>query len=303
MEKNSTGILLESGTNELEIIEFRIGTGLYGINVAKVREIVNPTRVVSLPRSHPHVEGIINNRGQILSLVNLPVVLGEPDNNNPGQERFIITQFNTMFSAFRVHEVTRIHRFSWKLIEKPTDLMQGHEGIATGIVKLNDRLIVLLDFEKIVLDINSEISIHAHNIKDLGERRVSSEPVVIAEDSPTLRQLLVDVLKEAGYQNLRILNDGQEAWNYLENLANELGDQFSKEVRLVITDIEMPQMDGHHLTKRIKEHPRLRQLPVVIFSSLISEDIMHKGRAVGADAQVSKPEIDKLVGIVDKLIG
>src|SRR5699024_6065743 len=116
------------------------------------------------------------------------------------------------------------------------------------------------------------------------------------------RQLLNDTLTEAGYSNLRFFENGKEAWEYLEEIANDENVDPKEKLNLIISDIEMPQMDGHHLTDKIKKHPRLQEIPVIIFSSLITRDLFHKGEAVGADAQVSKPEIVKLVEEIDKLI-
>lgn len=295
------GILLESGTNELEIVEFSIGNSRFGINVIKVKEIINPVKVVPIPHSHPNVEGIIELRGEVLPLVNVASALGFNQSENPEQGKFIVTEFNKQKVVFRVDSVTQIHRISWDQIEKPSEMYKGADSQVIGVVKLQGDMVLLLDFEKIVVDINPETGINVQQVKKLGKRERSNKRIVIAEDSPLLRKLLHDTLSEAGFSQLEFFENGKEAYQFLEGIVNE-GKDIEKEVQLVITDIEMPQMDGHHLTKKIKEHEQLSKLPVIIFSSLITDDLRHKGKKVGADAQVSKPEIAELVLHIDKWI-
>lgn len=295
------GILLESGTNELEIVEFSIGNSRFGINVIKVKEIINPVKVVPIPHSHPNVEGIIELRGEVLPLVNVASALGFNRSENPEQGKFIVTEFNKQKVVFRVDSVTQIHRISWDQIEKPSEMYKGADSQVIGVVKLQGDMVLLLDFEKIVVDINPETGINVQQVKKLGKRERSNKRIVIAEDSPLLRKLLHDTLSEAGFSQLEFFENGKEAYQFLEGIVNE-GKDIEKEVQLVITDIEMPQMDGHHLTKKIKEHEQLSKLPVIIFSSLITDDLRHKGKKVGADAQVSKPEIAELVLHIDKWI-
>ena len=139
-----------------------------------------------------------------------------------------------------------------------------------------------------------------HEIDELGERKRNDIPILIAEDSVLLNKLIVDSLKKAGYVNLIHTENGEEAWKII-NECKENGD-LKEHVQCVITDIEMPIMDGHRLTKLIKEDEDTKDIPVVIFSSLVNEDMRRKGEALGADAQLSKPEIGNLVRIIDKLI-
>lgn len=298
MEENK-GILLESGTNELEIVEFGIGDNKFGINVIKVKEIINPVTITVVPHAHKNVEGIIELRGEVLPVVNVADALGLPVSENPQQDKFIVAEFNQQKVVFHVHSVTQIHRISWTQIEKPSDMYQGNDSQIIGVIKLNGEMILLLDFEKIVVEINPETGINVQQVKKLGKRPNSEKRLVIAEDSPLLRKLLHDTLEEAGFHHLEFFENGLDALNFLENLA-ESGKDLSQEVQLVITDVEMPQMDGHHLTKRIKEHPELSKLPVIIFSSLITDSLRHKGQVVGADAQISKPEIAELIKLIDK---
>ncbi|WP_017727496.1 chemotaxis protein [Halalkalibacterium ligniniphilum] len=301
-DRERAGILLESGTNELEIVMFSIGQGTYGINVLKVREIINPLPITETPNSHPHMEGIIRLRQEVIPVVNLASVLNLPPSATPEHDKFIISELNQMKVAFHVHNVSRIHRISWEQIEKPSELSQGEQAHTIGIVKLEDEMSLLLDFEKIVVDINPEAGLSVERVRALGPRERSQKRILVAEDSAILRKLLRETLTEAGYGNLQFFENGKAAWEYLETIVNDHGENASDHVQLIISDIEMPQMDGHHLTTRIKTDPFLSKVPVIIFSSLITDDLFHKGEKVGADAQISKPEIVQLVEKIDALI-
>lgn len=295
------GILLESGTNELEIVEFGIGTNKFGINVIKVKEIINPVPITYVPHAHKNVEGIIELRSEVLPVVDVAKALGFPPSEKPKDDKFIVAEFNQQKIVFHVHTVTQIHRISWKQIEKPSDMYQGLEGQIIGVIKLNGEMLLLLDFEKIVVDINPESGISIQQVKKLGKRERSNKKLVVAEDSPLLRKLLHDTLSEAGYEFLEFFENGEDALNYLEGIIQS-GKDLTEEVQLVITDVEMPQMDGLHLTRRMKADHDLGKLPVIIFSSLITDDLRHKGNVVGADAQVSKPEIAELIQLIDEHI-
>ncbi|HBM3592997.1 TPA: chemotaxis protein CheV, partial [Listeria innocua] len=279
------GILLQSGTNELEIVTFTVGENLFCINVLKVKEIIHPLEVTPVPDSNPAIEGVSQVRGEIMPVVNLARVMKLPE-IEPENTKFIITELNQMKIVFRVDEVHRIQRISWEQIEEPEKLSIGLEELAVGIVKLDGNLVLLLDYEKIIYEISGNADF-AVTGEDRITRKVNREEktIFIAEDSQMLRQLLEDTLHEAGYTNLQFFANGREAQEHIFKLLKEQKEQTFENVNLLITDIEMPQMDGHHLTKVIKEDEIGRELPVVIFSSLITEDLEHKGAGVGADAQ------------------
>lgn len=292
------GILLESGTNELEIVEFGVGENRFGINVIKVKEILNPQPITKIPHSHYAVEGIIEIRGEVVPVVNVAEALGFPPSERPEYDKFILAEFNQTKIVFHVHTVTKIHRISWEQIEKPSKMYQGLETQITGVIKMDGSMLLLLDFEKVVADINPETSINIDQLKELGERERSEKRILIAEDSGLLRALLQETLEEAGYENTIMMEDGKAAYDHLEEML-EQGRNVEEEYQLIITDIEMPRMDGHRFTKLVKDHPDLKQIPVLIFSSLITNELRHKGEVVGADGQVSKPEIVNLVRLID----
>ena len=294
-------ILLESGTNELEIMEFTIAGSVFGINVAKVTEIMKYSKVNQMPNSHPHVEGVFKPREKIITVIDLPAYMELPESENPDRDMFIITNFNKIESAFHVHTVEGIHRISWADIEKPdTTIYGGTEGLATGIAKFKDKLITIIDFEKVVFDISPQTGIQIDEIGRLGVRDRSEKPILISEDSSLLRRMIIDSLHEAGYSNVITTNNGLEAWQKLAEWKE--ADTLMENVNLIITDIEMPKMDGHRLTKLVKEDPICQQIPLIIFSSLIDETMFLKGKDLGADAQITKPEIGSLVELIDNLI-
>jgi two-component system chemotaxis response regulator CheV len=296
-----TEILLESGTNEIEIMEFTIYGELYGINVAKVREIMMSDKVKPIPHAHPAVEGIFKPRDLLLTVIDLPYYLTGNKGEKQGKDLFIITNFNKLHIAFRVHSVVGISRISWKNIQKPDDtISRGDEGVATGIAQCGTDLVTILDFEKIVADIAPETGIQIDDINKLGKRTSITNPILIAEDSILLTKMIEAALKKAGYENLTFKNNGQEAWNYLSQIRDD--SDLDEKVSLIITDIEMPEMDGHRLTKLVKEDKKLKHIPLVIFSSMINQELMIKGKQLGADEQLSKPEIAHLVEVIDHLL-
>lgn len=299
-------ILLESGTNELEILEFTIAGNIFGINVAKVKEIMQYAPVKPMPNSHPCIEGVFMPRDVIITVIDLAHYMGLPANEDISREMLIVTSFNKMNAAFHVHSVVGIHRLNWNDIEKPdSTIYGGEEGLATGIAKVGSKLITIVDFEKIVVDISPQTGIQMSEIEELGPRERSAKPIVIAEDSALLKKMLLEALTKAGYTNVKAFANGQEAWDYIESVRDALmasGNPLNTMVSAVITDIEMPRMDGHRLTKLIRDERTLKGLPVIIFSSLIDEAMRNKGEQLGATAQLSKPEIGNLVSTLDKHI-
>lgn len=296
-----TNILLENGTNELEVLEFTLGKNHYGINVAKIREILSYQPVTPIPNANPSVEGIFMPRDVMITVINLKHCLGLSDSTVTDEGLLIITNFNKLNIAFHVDEVIGIHRVSWADIIKPDSTVNAeNDGVSTGVIKLEDKLVIILDFEKIVTDISPETGLKVSDIDNLGERERCDSPILIAEDSPLLSKLITDCLKKSGYTNLIVTMNGQEAWDKLTEFQRN--GTALEDVHCVITDIEMPLMDGHRLTKLIKEDDELKKIPVVIFSSLVNEEMRRKGEALGADAQLTKPEIGHLVEAIDRLI-
>ena len=271
------------------------------MNVAKIKEILTYKKPTPVPNGHPSIEGIFMPRDTIISIIDLAKCLHLPPSADESKDMYIVTNFNQLHTAFHVHEVVGIHRVSWADIVKPDETINtAGAGVATGIIKIDQKLIIILDFEKIVNDISPETSLRVSDISKLGDRARDEHPILIAEDSALLSKLITDCLHKAGYSNVTVANNGKEAWDKLNEYRNE--GNYRDKVSCVITDIEMPQMDGHRLTKLIKEDNDFKELPVVIFSSLVNDEMKRKGEQLGANAQLSKPEIGSLVACIDQLV-
>ena len=309
-----TNILLESGTNELEIIEMKVGKIFYSVNVAKVREIVFPVKALPVPKMHESIEGIFNFRGTVIPVINLQNFLTGikiKETQKVPTSRYIIMEFNQLLCAFRVDHVYRIRRISWNKIEAPGDMVSDKNSTITGIIKLMDelsgkeRMIMMLDFERIIAEIEPETSFTDVKV-ELGEINRGIKRIIVAEDSKMIRNTLVKTLKSSGYTKVTACENGGEAWKVFGELLKEHSEDpnwnILKEFDLMITDIEMPLLDGHALTKKIKTNEKLQGLPVIIFSSLSNEENIRKGKSVGANGQISKPQISELVELVDNLI-
>ena len=298
-----TNILLESGTNELELLEFFVGEKDYGINIAKVNEIMTYREVTPLPAAPDEIEGLFMPRDKIITVVDLHRVLG---NTLPaGSEGLLILcEFNGLDIAFHVTSVKGIQRISWSNIEKPPTVANNSQmGIATGIAKIEGRIIVILDFEKIISDLNCSASLDMSGMDHVESTRDTrfDTKIVIAEDSPFLNKLVVNAITDAGFHNIASFSNGLEAWNYISSFSDK-GENIKDYIGLVVSDIEMPQMDGHRLTKLIKSDETLKQIPVFLFSSLIDETMKRKGVSVGADDQFSKPQIASLIQAIIKKV-
>jgi len=330
---SQTNILLETGTNELEIVEFyldepadrtplapveqraenpislnQVGEGIYrgfyGVNVAKILEIIQVPRVTPLPEvSNPSVLGAFNMRSRVIPLVDLNTWLAKKHIASEGPAKAVVTEFNNTTTAFLVSGVNRIHRISWGAVEAPSAYMlQMSKGCITGLVKIENRIIFLLDLEKIVAELNPKAGMFLDSSATIstGVRYKA----LVADDSSLVRNMLKELLEEANF-DVEVVDNGRSAWeqlSVLRNKANAEGQPISNYLQIIVSDIEMPGMDGHTLCRRIKEDATLKNVPVILFSSLITESLRHKGLSVGADEQISKPEITFLVKRAYELI-
>ncbi len=300
---NNTGILLESGTGEAEILKFIVAGKKYAINVVKVKEILPLNDLTPLPNAHPAIIGITLIRGDVVTIIDLYRVLEKKSEEGVdlSKKKILLCEFNNMKVAFAVDEVIGIHRVRWDEMHTPDPIIQGSGVIAN--IQYEGVLFMLLDFESIVVAISPETGINLDMLSGIEEKDRAGFKIALADDSRVIRDLLRDTLQFAGYKNLKFFDDGQAALDYFEALADEKGENFTEDVDLLITDIEMPKLDGHTLVRNLKEHKILNKLPIVIFSSLITYELRHKGESVGADAQLSKPEIKDLVNEIDGLLG
>lgn len=308
---SQSDILLEAGTNELEIIEFFINehkgdeveTHYFGVNVAKVLEVVEAPKGLTGSEAavHPSFLGTIPLRDLILPVVDLSVWL-DVDRAKDVNEPIIVTEFNGMITGFLVSGVTQIHRVSWNDVEPPSKYVSSMDtNCITGTTKIKDRFVLMLDLELVLADLDESGQTDANLSSIVSDERYRA---LIADDSTSVRQLLTKNFSDANFE-LDVVGDGAEAWDHLSKIkaiAEEEGKSPLEFVDAVVSDVEMPRMDGYTLTRRIKEDPVLKVLPVILFSSLISDSVLHKGKAVMADAQVTKPEFHGLTERVIELV-
>lgn len=292
-----TDILLEAGTNELEVLVFNLGQLRCGVNVAKVREVTGSFDLVRVPRAHPAMIGVMNLRDSVIPLVDLQLYLhGAPCEAK--HRHLIVMEFNNLVMGFVVDGVEQIYRLPWKAVAPLPANQQAHAAV-TSVCHVEDKLVLMVDFEKIAFDIHGLQVAAASELKDTraGFNRADYR-ILIAEDSSMMRAFLESTMRTAGYEQLTVVADGAEAWNRISKTV----DSDARPFDLIVSDIEMPQMDGLHLTRRIKEHPQLKDTPVVIFSSLVSNDNAKKTSQVGADCTLTKPQLARLVEIADEFL-
>ncbi|MGF1740542.1 chemotaxis protein [Vibrio profundum] len=322
MNTTSNAILTESGTNELEIIEFHLNKLLpdgtvkhcyYGINVAKVREVIQVPETTDYPNAQPHMVGVFSSRDILTPLVDLAGWLGVPTSQEIDKKFVIVTDFNKMTNGFLIDSISRIHRISWKDVESPSQFLEaGEQDCVVAVVRKGENLIMILDFEKIIADINPELSMGKYDISvdrtvDLDQKMVekrNGKTVMVVDDSAFIRAMIQETLSSAGY-NILSCKDGGEAHEKLmeiQKMSKEEKAEVSDMVNAVVTDVEMPRMDGMHLIKRLRESDSYKEIPIVMFSSLMSDDNRAKALAVGATDTITKPEIGKIVKMMDKFI-
>ena len=304
-------ILLETGTNEFEILEFFITTkrdnqeltenNFFGINVAKVVEVIeNPGLETTYDNVNPCFMGVISLRGAILPILDLSKWL-KLDRKKSKNEIIIVTEFSKQTAGFLVSGVVEIHRLDWTQVESPDKLVASYnDNCIVGIVQIEDKIIQLLDLEFMISDLTG-VQMEPKTDIFVSETKFRA---AIADDSKLIREMLRTSLKEANFEVTEFTN-GLDCWNYLNQMASDsLDNSITKNTAydIIITDIEMPQMDGFTLTKNIKQHSVLKNIPVLLYSSIITEELYHKGLSVGADEQMSKPDLHKVPHVAAELI-
>ncbi|SBV98627.1 putative CheW protein [uncultured delta proteobacterium] len=308
---SQTNILLDAGTNELEVVEFYLDEegyrGHYGVNVAKVLEIIREQPVTAMPQMrHPAVLGAFPHRdGRVVPLVDLALYLGKKRAATQ-EPKIIVTEFNNIITGFLVSGVNRIHRLSWQEVEAPGSFLQNMSRNAiTGVVRLEGRVVFILDMEAIVGELDPALAIRLDGALHDASGKGTIYTVLHADDSGNVRNLVKRLMEQSGRFKIIQTSNGEEAWNTLLRFRREEeqgGTPVKQRVQAVISDIEMPQMDGLTLCRKIKEDATLKYLPVALFSSLITDRLEHKGESVGADAQFAKPDLQVLSEKVLELI-
>jgi len=289
------GILLEVGTNEFEVVEFIIRgekEHYFGINVAKVREIILFPETVKVPDSHPAVIGTANVRQKLMPIINLSYWLNIKYDYDPKKSKVIITYFNHKYNGFVVDDITRIHRVTWADINDYASISDINLAESVlGVVNINDRLVQLLDFEKIVAEINPLTSMDNVEIDYTKQNLRRGKKIFLAEDSDVIRKLLKNNFEKAGY-SVKAFENGKLLLNAL---TKELPD-------IIITDLEMPVAGGAFLIKKVRESSTLKDIPIVVFSSLASEENELKVLGIGANEFIGKPDLGILINTIDKYV-
>ncbi len=286
-------ILLEAGTNEFEIVEFVIRSSNrpyhFCINVAKVREVIRFPEVVHVPDAHKAIVGTANIRQNLVPIIDLGYWLGLRSEVSHNDSKVIVTYFNHMSNGFMVDEVVRIHRITWADIKDYSAItdFQMVESVL-GVINIQDRMIQLLDFESIISEINPNTKLMNTTIDmSLADKRKGLS-VYMAEDSPVIRRLLVQNFTKAGYQ-VKAFENGSL-------LLKEIGRQVPD---LVVTDLEMPVTSGDYVVRKLRESFPASRLPIIVFSSMASEENERKLIGLGANKFIGKPELSLLVSLVD----
>jgi two-component system chemotaxis response regulator CheV len=295
--RERNGILLESGTNELEIVEFCIDDGetpmYYGVNVAKVREIIQKPKLRSIVNAPQSVAGMMTLRDKVLPVIDLGQILGQYPAK--AADRIVVLEFNRVVIGVLVNSVSRIYRLSWEQIEAPQKVSGG--SYITGLVKMDDRIILILDFERIIAEMYQEGAVKALDANELSAYDGTGKKILVADDSAFIRMQICTSLRGAGY-TIEEATNGEEAWNYVEStLADGRFD-----IDAIITDVEMPQMDGLHLVTLIRGKEALAKLPVYVFSSLASDDNIKKWEKLAINGVLTKPDLPKLVDILGECL-
>jgi len=347
--KDHDGILLESGTNEVEVLEFVLAGQGFGVNVLKVQAIeqFDPEKVTEIQLAHDSVIGTYNYRAGVITLVDLgrelaigtgdllpaadaaaidAVVDAMPDDltadpdatvdleaaAGPADEDIetrivLVLEFNEQTTGFVVSGVNRIHRVSWNAINPLSPYLASTQTKFTGSLNIEKREVLMVDMERILADILPATGdAYCVDRAQAGTREATSRadiPVMLAEDSPTIRSIVTSLLNRGGYETVHAFDNGQACFEALQGFirqAEQEGRPLTELVGAIVSDIEMPLMDGMTLCRRVKVDLGLKDMPVILFSSLINDQIALKCQSVGADGYISKPKFADLMDLVDK---
>ena len=292
---NKSNTMETTGINEFELLEFRIGKNCYGINVSKIKEILPYKEVTPIPNSHDFIEGIFMPRNMIITSVDLAKALRLRNYDYGSHDMAIVSKFNNITVSFHVQEVVGIHRVQWKDINRPDNTIDDEHSLATGIVRIDNRLIIILDLEKILSEINEDLGINSKNLEKFKTDNVFKQKILLVEDSSLILRELKECFTVAGYKNLELAGNGKEALDILMSYK-EKGKP--NEFDCIVTDIEMPIMDGRQFISVLKSDNLLKNVPIIVFSSIVDNDNLYDDSLVKADAMQGKPDIEK---VIDKL--
>jgi two-component system chemotaxis response regulator CheV len=309
-------ILLETGTNEMEIIEFYLCDQPFGINVQKLKEIIpfDPVAVTAVPDRGPSMLGTLLLRGSTIPLVDLKTHMGKKTTSAGDELRevVLVCEFNGRVNGFKVDGVNMIHRVSWEDVKPLAKFIDQYHPRFTGSINIDGREILIVDLEHIVSEFDPESALDYDAELFTDESRAACPvtrqgmKLMMAEDSSLIRNGIIRVLTSSNYSDLQAFVDGEDCYRAIMQLKRRVateGGSILDHLNLLITDIEMPRLDGLTLCRRIKEDPLLKDVKVILFSSLINEQMAHKCDDVGADGYATKPQIPYLVQMMDEFLG
>ena len=311
--------VLKVGANELELVVFRMYSKLsdgtsetldYGVNVAKVREIIPMPTLTKVPDMPDYAEALTEVRGEVIPIVDLGkwMKLITPTDMEIRPKVIVLEMLGTTVGMI-VHEVERIRRIKWDQIKPPPALLQAkHGGRITGVTKIDDEgnhLLLILDLESVISDIGALImptrATSPDEIERISKRKLKGN-VLIADDSTVARRILKDTLENVGLNVIEAI-DGKQAMEVLDDFLKKIGDQpITEFIQLIITDVEMPEMDGLTFTRNVKAHPKLQAIPIVVNTSLSGDENREKSKVVGADGYLVKFDITKLIQEISRFL-
>lgn len=295
MDQEDTDALLRSGNNELQALVFNVADQQFGVNVAKLDELIMPPKTRTWPGQHDAILGAFHLRTENMALVDLGYYIKPESGRTTNGNTVIVTSFNNSKIAFLVNSVDQILRVDWGMVGPPAG-STGHNGVITGIMKYQEKLIPMLDFEAIHDDIAGVSRLSTVDVDICNRTDRSSIRVTAIEDSQYMSAVIKDFLAKAGFTQIEMFGNGRDAY---ESLKSRSADKIPQ---VVISDIEMPQMDGFTMTRKLKETPTYRRVPFILFSSIITKELLHKGERAGADAQLNKGDVDQLIPTIDRLL-
>lgn len=301
---------LKVGSNEMELVDFRIlkqeedgvYEGIYGINVSKVREIIKFPELTDLPSTPEFIEGIFDLREVVIPVVNLAKWMGieEPEDARK-KARVIITEFNNVLIGFIVHEAKRIRRINWGDIE-PASFASG-SGIdnskITGVTNIEgDNVLLILDLESVVQD----LGLYEPDTEDATKQTDNFQGLaLVLDDSAIARKIVKDALKKMGFKVVEAA-DGEEGLEKLDELYNMYDEDIAQNLKIIISDVEMPKMDGFHFAANVKEDGRFKDIPIVFNSSISDHFSEIRGKEAGGEAYLVKFKASTFYDEVSRIV-
>ncbi len=289
------------GQNRLELLLFRLDSSqLYGINVFKVKEVLQCPKLTIMPKSSPVVRGVANIRGGTIPILDLSMATGRRGLDDLKNSFVIITEYNSKIQGFLVQSVERIVNMNWEEIHPPPK-GTGREHYLTAVTRVDKQLVEIIDVEKILAEVSPTNDAISDGVIDVAtQSKAVSKRVLICDDSSVARKQVVRCLETVGVEVVA-LNDGREAYNYLLNMVQE-GKSPERELLMLISDIEMPEMDGYTLTAEIRNDPRMQKLHIILHTSLSGVFNQAMVKKVGADDFLAKFKPDELAArVIDRI--